>query len=133
MSSIFNSLFGKAVNDLESSQALLPKDRLHDNAGHLLHASVEKFFKSYLELCGITTYPKNGKNGHELRLLLNMLEKTDFPTSDYISLLRLQIYDSSGGYEFTLEEKQVNLKKYLPLVESLKKTVLKKYRSLGDT
>lgn len=129
MSNEFSTLFGKATQDLEACTMLLVKPEQHDNSGGHLCKSAEKYFKSYLELCGITNYPKDGKNGHDLSLLLKMLKETDFPVDSYVSLLKLQIYDSAAGYGFVPEERRISLKPVIKLVEDLKVTVMRKYQS----
>jgi hypothetical protein len=131
MSRVFSDLFGKATDDIENCTLVIHKKTQHDNAGGHLSKGAEKLFKAYLELCGIDSYPQNGKHGHDLSVLLKMLQQTDFPYDDFKNLVRLQIYDSPSGYGYIPEERKLDLKVFLDLANELQRVVLKKYRAKG--
>lgn len=64
----------KAKDDTEAAEILIGNSGQHENTGIHLRQAVEGVAKALCEINGVFNYPKDGNNGHDLKLLFRMAE-----------------------------------------------------------
>lgn len=113
------SLILRAKQDLDSFKLLIKNNHLHEKSGLALHEGVEKTIKALLILNSIH-YSRKGKDGHNLVMLFEYVDSTQFiDTKKFIKLSNLNIYKFGGSYDFIYEAERLDLNHYYNLAMEL--------------
>lgn len=124
-------LLAKAADDLDLIKDNLSNDRQRDNVGYHISMALEKSLKALCEVNSIE-YPRDGKNGHDLRFLFEMLVDNGISVvADFADLLVLEEFDSQSRYFYTADADAIDLKAAFNKTKELFSIVLRLMQKKG--